>query len=158
MQTRRSRGNDGPCRRVAASPPRRVALTLLLLASCSKITDPLAQPYVREFRVTGSAPGQQATVTVVSGPPGRINVSGTVPVPNPCFTVEPDVAIRGDVIQLTLYARPSDAKDTVCIQVLSVLSYQAVLGDFKARDYHLTVSHDSGSGPVVEFTKDVTVQ
>jgi hypothetical protein len=134
-----------------------LALLGFVIISCSKITDPLAQPYVKEFRVTGTAPGQQATLTVTPGVAGRINVSGAVPVPTPCYTLEPDVAIRGPNIQMTLYARPT-ATTTACTQVLSVVTYQAVLGDFKPGEQLLIVSHSIGSGPVVDFTRGVVVQ
>lgn len=133
------------------------ALILLLLAGCSKITDPTAQPYVREFHVTGTTMGQQATATVTTGAPGQINISGAVPVPSPCYTVEPDVALRAGTVQLTLYARPSDSKNVACTQTLSVVTYEAVLGDFGTLHYQVLISHNSGAGPVVDFTKDVDV-
>ncbi len=130
---------------------------VLLFIACSKITDPTAQPYVKQFTVTGTTPGQQPAFIVTSGPPGRINISGTVPTPTACYTLDPDVALRGFTIQLTLYARPKDPNNPACEKILASITYQGVLGDFTPGAYEVLVSHESGSGPVVDFTKNVDV-
>lgn len=69
---------------------------------------------------------------------GRVDVSGALPTPTPCYDLTGEARREGAVVTLTVQAR---AREGGCIQVIAGFAYDASLRGLPAGRYTLRVVH-----------------
>jgi hypothetical protein len=73
-----------------------------------------------------------------TGGTGTVTVRGSMPAPNPCYTLSGAAASEGRTLTLTVTGRPGDG---MCAQMIATLGYDATLRGVPAGSYTLRVVH-----------------
>ena len=109
------------------------AIVVLLTCACSgaSLTQSI-QPQVEITLETAPEGSRDDTPTIVTASADNTVLSGVISTPNPCYTIEGDIAADGRDLTLTVTAR---SKPGICVQMLGSFAYQARVTGLASGNY-----------------------